>query len=175
MPLQPVPGSRVWRLLRHRWCDERDVARALPDDALARLEAAIHASEHQHTGELRISVEAGLPLSYLWRRASARARAIALFGKLNVWDTEHNNGVVIYLLLAERSIEIVADRGLARKVPAAEWQAMVALLAPACRAGDFEGGLQHCVSLVGDLLQQHFPAAEGGAPRNELSNSVDLR
>ena len=74
------------------------------------------ASERRHSGEIRVCVEAGLPLSYLWRGATARERAVTMFGKLRVWDTEHNNGVLIYLLLAEHRIEIVADRGLNRHV-----------------------------------------------------------
>ena len=88
--------------------------------ALARLQARVAASEATHSGEIRLCIEAGLPLSYLRRRATARERAVAMFGKLRVWDTAHNNGVLIYLLLAEHAIEIVADRGLSARVDAAE-------------------------------------------------------
>ena len=87
-------------------------ARTRPPTAVERLRERVAASERRHSGEIRICVEAGLPLSYLWRGLSARDRAITMFGKLRVWDTEHNNGVLIYLLLAEHAIEIVADRGL---------------------------------------------------------------
>ncbi|MBA2723381.1 MAG: TPM domain-containing protein, partial [Methylibium sp.] len=99
---------KLGRLLRHRWLDEDDVRRALGVDALARIEARVRASEAHHSGEIRVCVEAGLPLSYLWRDAAPRERAVTLFGKLRVWDTENNNGVLIYLLLAEHAIEIVA-------------------------------------------------------------------
>ena len=85
--------NRFARILKHRWLDERDVQRALPAAALARIEARVAASEQEHSGEIRVVVEAGLPLSYLWRGLRARDRAITLFGKLRVWDTAHNNGV----------------------------------------------------------------------------------
>jgi uncharacterized membrane protein len=102
--------GRLARILKHRWLDETDVARALDAAALTRLEQHVATSETRHSGEIRLCVEAGLPLSYLWRNATARQRAVTMFGKLRVWDTEHNNGVLIYLLLAEHAIEIVADR-----------------------------------------------------------------
>ena len=127
--------------------DETDSARALNEAALARLEAQVAASESRHSGEIRMCVEAGLPLSYLWRGLRAReARAVTMFGKLRVWDTEHNNGVLIYLLLAEHAIEIVADRGLTRHVPQAQWDGMVAGMRDAFRAGQFEAGLQQAIA-----------------------------
>jgi uncharacterized membrane protein len=169
------PTSRMWRLLRHRWFDERDAARALGAAALGRLEAQVAASERRHSGEIRLCVEAGLPLSYLWRRASARERAVALFGKLRVWDTEHNNGVLIYLLLAENAIEIVADRGLARHVPQAHWEEVLAGMREAFRAGRFEPGLQAAVQAVDDMLARHFPLAIGETNPNELPDAPDLR
>ena len=114
--------NRLLRILKHRWFDERDAQRALGRDGLKRLQARVAASERRHSGEIRICVEAGLPLSYLWRSASARERAVAMFGKLRVWDTEHNNGVLIYLLLADHAIELVADRGLNHHVSAGQWK-----------------------------------------------------
>ncbi|MEP7302878.1 MAG: TPM domain-containing protein, partial [Caldimonas sp.] len=88
------------RLLKHRLVDEGDTRRALPDAALRRIEAHVAASEARHSGQIRVCVEAGLPFGYLRRGATARERAVAMFAKLRVWDTEHNNGVLIYLLLA---------------------------------------------------------------------------
>ena len=160
--------GRLARILRHRWHDETDVARALDAAALARLTERVAASERHHSGEIRICVEAGLPLAYLWRHAQARERAIALFGELRVWDTEHNNGVLIYLLLAERAIEIVADRGLQRQVAAAQWRALADALAAALRAGRFEQGLAAAVAGVDALLVRHFPIAPGEPNPNEL-------
>jgi uncharacterized membrane protein len=160
--------GRWRRLLRHRWHDERDALRLLGDGALDRLQQRVQASERRHTGEIRVCVEAGLPLSYLWRGAGARERAIAMFGKLRVWDTEHDNGVLIYLLLAERAIEIVADRGLARRVPVGIWPALVARMADGFRNGRFEDGLAQAIDTVEGLLVQHFPLAEGAQRPNEL-------
>lgn len=168
------PGNRVLRLVRHRWHDETDAVRALGPDGLARLEARIAASERGHGGEIRVCVEAGLPLSYLWRRATPRMRAVSLFGKLRVWDTEHNSGVLIYLLLAEHAIEIVADRGIARRVDPATWRRIVDGLAADLRAGRHREGLEAAVDAVTALLRTHWPVAEGESNPDELPNRVEL-
>ena len=167
--------NKLLRLLKHRTLDERDALRALGRDGLKRLEARVAASERHHSGEIRVCVEAGLPLSYLWRNASARERAVAMFGKLRVWDTEHNNGVLIYLLLAEHRIEIVADRGLNRFVDAAQWQAITAAMRGAFRSGQFEAGLNDAIAAVDALLAQHFALAPGAVNVNELPDAAHLR
>ncbi len=167
--------NRWLRILKHRWTDETDAARALGPEALQRLEQRVATSETRHSGEIRLCVEAGLPLSYLWRDATPRQRAVTMFGKLRVWDTEHNNGVLIYLLLAEHAIEVVADRGLARRVPPETWQQLVAGMREAFRAGRFEDGLAPAVDRVDALLAAHFPLAEGQANPNELPDGADLR
>jgi uncharacterized membrane protein len=162
MPLQ--------RFIRHRLWDEDDARRVLPADALARLQQRVADSERRHSGEIRVCVEASLPLSYLWRDAPVRERAVAMFSKLGVWDTEHNNGVLIYLLLAEHRIEIVADRALARRVDAGLWQQLVDAMGDAFRAGRFEPGLNEAIDAVGALLVAHFPRAPGSTTQrlNEL-------
>jgi uncharacterized membrane protein len=160
--------NRWLRILKHRWLDETDARRALDDAALARLAARVQRSEQRHSGEIRLCVEAGLPLSYLWRAAPPRERALAMFGKLRVWDTEHNNGVLIYLLLAEHAIEIVADRGLNQQVPAAEWRRLSDGMAAAFKAGRFEQGLGEAIDAVDALLQRHFALGEGTRNPNEL-------
>ena len=167
--------GRFARILKHRWTDETDARRALKPEALQRLEARVAASEAKHSGEIRLCVEAGLPLSYLWRGATARQRAVTMFGKLRVWDTEHNNGVLIYLLLAEKAIEIVADRGLARHVPQSRWDSLVAGMREAFRAGHFEQGLAQAVDAVDGLLGQHFALAPGQLNPNELPDRAELR
>jgi uncharacterized membrane protein len=167
--------NRWLRILKHRWTDETDAARALGPEALQRLEQRVALSERRHSGEIRLCVEAGLPLSYLWRGATPRQRAITMFGKLRVWDTEANNGVLIYLLLAEHAIEVVADRGLARAVPPETWPQLVAGMREAFRAGRFEDGLAEAVDRVDALLVAHFPLAEGQANPNELPDGADLR
>ena len=163
--------NRWLRLLRHRWLDEDDARRALGADALTRIQERVRASEHSHSGEIRICIEAGLPLSYVWRGLSARQRAITLFGKLRVWDTEHNNGVLIYLLLAEHRIEIVADRGLSRHVDAAAWHRIVDGMGAAFRAGRFEEGLVAAIDAVDARLRERFPLAPGEPNPNELPDA----
>ena len=167
--------NRFMRILKHRWLDERDLARALDDATLARIEARVAASEKRHSGEIRVCAEAGLPLSYLWRGATARERAVTMFGKLRVWDTAHNNGVLIYLLLAEHRIEIVADRGLNERVSPSQWQEVTDRMRAAFRQGQFEAGLNDAIDAVDALLAQHFPLAPGQANPNELSDRPHLR
>ena len=163
------------RLLKHRLLDEGDARRALGADALARIESRVAASEARHSGQIRVCVEAGLPLSYLLRRATARDRAVAMFGKLRVWDTAHNNGVLIYLLLAERAIEIVADRGLNGAAEPVAWQQVNGLMGDAFRAGRFEAGLIQAIDGVDAILVRHFPLASGQAGLNELPDAPVLR
>ncbi|HYD75135.1 TPM domain-containing protein [Ramlibacter sp.] len=165
---------KLQRILRHSWLDESDTRKAIPPELVERLAARVAASERRHTGEIRIYVEAGLPLSYLWREASPRERAIAMFGKLRVWDTEQNNGVLIYLLLAEHAIEIVADRGLAHVVGPGHWEVIVQHMRDAFRAGRFEDGLTHALEEVSALLVEHFPLEPGAANPNELPDTPVL-
>jgi len=159
------------RLVRHRLFDERDARRALGPEALARIQQRIAASEARHSGEIRVCVEAGLPFSYLRRAASARDRAVAMFGKLRVWDTAANNGVLIYLLLAEHAIEIVADRGLLPHVDAATWERIMATMQAAFKEGRFAAGIEQAVDAVDALLVRHFPLAEGAVNPNELPDA----
>jgi uncharacterized membrane protein len=163
--------SRLGRIWRHQWMDEADVRRVLPDAAMERLAARVAASERRHSGEIRICVEAGLPLSYLRRDASARERAVTMFGKLRVWDTENNNGVLVYLLLAEHAIEIVADRGISARVSAAEWSAMTQRMGAAFREGRFEDGVTQALEEMSALLVEHFPLADDQPDTNELPDA----
>jgi len=167
--------NRLLRILKHRARDDTDTRRAINPDVVRRLQQRVQASERQHSGEIRVCVEAGLPLSYLWRGLSARDRAVTMFGKLRVWDTAHNNGVLIYLLLAEHAIEIVADRGLNAHVSAAQWAAIVATMREAFRARRHEQGLNAAIDAVDALLRQHFALAPGHANPNELPDEPDLR
>ena len=163
--------SRLWRFVHHGFYSRRHVRRVLDDAVMKRLQALVSESETRHSGEIRIVVEAGLPNSYLWKRLSARDRAITLFGKLRVWDTEHNNGVLIYLLLAERRIEIIADRALDRRVSIIEWHNLLGDMRAEFVAGRFEQGLTAAVAAVGGLLRQHFPLAPGESNPNELPDA----
>lgn len=168
--------QRIARLFKHRWME--DAHRIVAPEAVQRLMQGVAASEAHHSGEVRICIEAGLPNSYLLRpdsmAALTRQRALAQFGKLRVWDTERNNGVLIYLLLAERAIELVADRGLNRHVSPAQWQALVQRLGSTLHAGRFEGGLSQALAEVSALLATHFPLQAGDANPNELPDQPTL-
>ena len=168
---------KIKTMLRHLWLDASDAKRAIGPDVLLRLTQRVAASEHRHTGQIRICVEAALPMSYLWRLGIQttltdviRQRAVMLFSKLRVWDTERNNGVLIYLQLAERAIEIVADRGLSQHVSDAQWQAMVVRMSANFAALRFEDGLTHALEEVSALLVAHFPLMADGQRADELPN-----
>lgn len=143
------------RLLRHLWREGAGAGRLLDDAALDRLAERVRRSERVHGGEIRICIEGALPWSYLWRGATARERAIMMFAKLRVWDTEANNGVLIYLLRAERAIEIVCDRGIARAVPQPAWDALARSLGTALAQGQVEAGLAAALDAVDALLREH--------------------
>jgi len=153
---------RLARLVRHRWT-EMHLRKALPPHALQELETLIAHSELRHTGQVRICVEAGLPFSYIWHDATARQRALSMFGKLRVWDTEHNNGVLIYLLLADHAIEIVADRALHRTMSDEQWQTLISDMQSAFKGGHFHIGLMSALERVSRQLETHFPSRPGTA------------
>ena len=167
-----------FRVLRHRSLDLHDTQRAIPPEMVDRLMARVAASEQRHTGEIRIYVESSLPSSYLWRGASARERSVMMFSKLRVWDTTHNNGVLIYLMLADHAIELVVDRGITTHVPAHHWQMVVTRMADAFRGGRYEDGLTQALEEVSAVLVEHFPAWDAaGAPQdnpNELPDAPVL-
>lgn len=154
------------RFLRHLVTDHWSVRRRFPPSALDRIEQAIAQGERTHDGQVRLAIEAALPLLRVVRRASPNARARELFAQLGVWDTEANCGVLVYLLLADRHVEIVADRGIHAKVGSEAWHAICARMQSAFREGDFANGLERGLTEIGELLAQHFPAREGH--RNEL-------
>jgi uncharacterized membrane protein len=162
------------RLIRHRWLDERDAKRALGPQGLARIQARVAASEALHTGQIRVCIEAGLPYAHSRRQAPVRERAVALFGELGVWDTAQNNGVLIYLLLAEHTIEIVADRGLNTHVPSATWAAIIDHMKPGLRAHRFADALIEAVDAVDVQLRLAFPRLPGHEERNELPDAPVL-
>lgn len=153
------------RLLRHRWAEAAS-RRALSPQVLHRLGSHVSASERLHTGQIRVIAEASLPWSYLRRHASPRERAIMLFSKYRVWDTEHNNGVLIYLLLADRDVEVVADRGIHAKVGSQEWEKICRKMETAFKQANYEGGVVSGIQAVTQHLVKHFPAS--GAGQNEL-------
>lgn len=141
---------------------------SFPKVVLAEIECAIEQSELQHCGELRFAVENTLALARVWRGISARQRAIEVFSNLRVWDTEENSGVLIYLLLADREVHIIADRGIAKRVAQAEWDATAEAMQKEFKQGDFLHGSIRGIERITLLLAAHFPP--GTSNPNELAN-----
>lgn len=160
---------RLGRLMRHLALPDWWMLRTFPKHTLASLEQAIAASEHGHRGELRFVVEASLPFPELLHDESPRARAIELFSRLRVWDTEHNSGVLIYVQLIDRHVEIVADRGINIRVGEAFWRAVCRRMESAFRDGQFESGTLRALEEVTGALVEHFPAS--GDNPDELPNT----
>jgi uncharacterized membrane protein len=152
-------------LLEHRW----RVRRIFPPKVLAAIEQAIKAGEATHSGQIRFVVEGALDGKPLFRNQSARERALDIFSHLRIWDTAHNNGVLIYLLLADRKVEIIADRGVDAKVGAAGWEKICRAMETDFKAGNFESGVIRGIEAVSRQLAAHFP--KHGVGRNELPDA----
>lgn len=157
------------RLMRHLLTPPWQVRRAFPTHSLRAIEAAIAASERTHSGQVCFVVEAALELAPLWRGQSARARAIDVFAQERAWDTAQNNGVLIYLLLADRDVEIVADRGIHAHVGAPAWERICADMESAFRKGQFETGVLAGIRAVGAEIARHYPGT--GRHGNELADA----
>lgn len=158
--------KRIGRhLLEHRW----RVRRIFPAEVLTTIERAIKASEATHSGQVRFVVEGALDGKPLFRDQPARERALDIFSRLRIWDTVHNNGVLIYLLLADRDFEIIADRGIDAKVGAAGWEGICKAMETDFRAGNFAGGVIKGIDAVSRHLAAHFP--KHGAGPNELPDA----
>jgi len=139
-----------------RW----QISRRFSTRTMHTIAAAIRESETLHMGELRFVVEAGLDWPDLISGLTSRERALQVFSQLRIWDTEHNSGVLIYLLLAEHKVEIVADRGINSRVGHAAWINICQDMEKQFHTGNFEAGVLVGVSAITALLQQHFPALE---------------
>ena len=142
-----------------------------PPALMSRIGAAIAQGEQLHTGQVMFAVEADLPCAELWRKTDARARAEHVFAVLRTWDTHANNGVLVYLLLADHAIEIVADRGLDGHVHPEQWQAVCERLRSGLKAGDDEPALLAALGEVAVLLAGAYPAHEGTQRMNELPDA----
>src|SRR3954470_17116583 len=152
-------------LLHHHWWKKK----YFPPKVLAEIEQAIKAGEATHSGQVRFVVEGALDGVPLFRDQPARERALDIFSHLRIWDTAHNDGVLIYLLLADRDVEIVADRGIDAKVGDAGWEKICVEMETQFRAGNFEGGVIKGIEAVSRELATHFPA-QGPGP-NELPDA----
>ena len=156
---------KILRILKHLLTTHGQAKRAFPRGALNAIEAAIKASEAAHAGEIRFVVEGALDGVPLFKGQSPRNRAIELFAQLRVWDTEYNNGLLIYLLLADRAVEIVADRGIHAKVGTDAWSKVCRPMEMAFKRSNYQEGVISGVQAVTQYLVQHFPADDH---RNEL-------
>ena len=158
----------IIRFIAHIFSHPWQVRRHFSTDALHNIEKAISTSEKTHAGEIRFVVEAGLHPYEILCKKTPKKRAVELFGRLNIWDTEHNNGVLIYLLLADRDVEIVGDRGIHQYLGLGGWEAICREMEALFRKGEFEAGVLHGIDKISTVLKKHFP--QKGASRNELSN-----
>jgi uncharacterized membrane protein len=163
-----VMAITMQRLWRHLITDRGDVQRALPPEELARIENAIADGERRHAGQVCFAVEAALPLARVWQGQTPRERALEVFGSLRVWDTERNDGVLVYLLLADRDVEIVADRGIHRHVGAPTWEAVCKTMETAFHEGRYGEGVARGIGEISGLLAEHSP--RGDDEPNELSD-----
>ncbi len=160
------------RIAKHLLMTRWHVNQVFPRDSLAAIEQAIKASETSHTGEIRFAIEGALDIEPLLQGQTARERAIEVFSQQRVWDTENNNGVLIYLLLADRDVEIVADRQVHAKVGSREWESICRAMETAFRQAEFQCGVVDGIQAVTRHLAQHFPAS--GANPNELPDKPVL-
>jgi uncharacterized membrane protein len=159
----------IKRIAKHLLMTHWQVNRAFPSQTLIDIEQAIKASETAHVGEIRFAVEGALHTTPLFKGQSGRERAIEVFSQLRIWDTAHNNGVLIYLLLADRDIEIVADRGLHAKVGSLEWENICRAMESSFKQENYKDGVIGGIQAATRHLVKHFPAV--GDVRNELPDS----
>ncbi len=158
--------QRIGRTWRHLTSSGAEARHAFPETTLAAISEAITAGEQTHRGEVRLIVEKALDFDDAWDGVTNRQRALALFADYGVWDTEDNCGVLIYVNLAEHKVDIVADRGIDRKIDSATWQAVCRTMTDGFKAGHFHDATLAAIAQVNELLQHHFPA--NGPRANEL-------
>ena len=164
----------VARVGRHLFSTQRAAHRLFGRDALGRLQDVIADGEQRHRGDVRLIVESALPLRKVMRGMSPRHRALDLFGTYRVWDTEHNNGVLLYLNVADRRVEIVADRAASHAIDDATWRAITERATGSFASGAFEAGTAAALVAIHDAMARAFPA-DGRPPSRELDDAPILR
>lgn len=158
----------IIRFFKHMFSHPWQVSSHFSAEALRNIEKSIAASEKKHAGEIRFVVEAGLHPYEIVFKKTPKKRAIELFGRLNIWDTEYNNGVLIYLLLADRDVEIVGDRGIHQHVGHDGWEVICREMETLFRKSEFEAGVLQGIEQISVVLEKHFP--QNGSRKNEISN-----
>jgi uncharacterized membrane protein len=167
---------KIGRMIRHVTATHWRTRMMFPSATLDAIEKAIASAESTHAGEIRFAIETALTPRHILKDVAPRAHALDVFAHLRVWDTDNNNGVLIYVQLADRNVEIVADRGFQGKVSPAEWEAVCRLMEEHFRAGRFQIGSVAGVEAIGNLLARHFPqnAAQAAAAHNQLPDRPTL-
>ncbi len=160
------------RMLKHLCASRVRTRRRFSREVTAAIESAVVAAEQRTSGEIRFAIETALDLPELWRDKPPRECAVEAFARLHVWDSELNNGVLIYVLIADRDVEIVADRGAAARISPNEWEAVCRLMESHFREGRFREGSLAGVEAVGGLLEREFPSR--AVDRDELPNQPAL-
>lgn len=163
----------VHRLLKHLFFMPWQLRRDFPPTVADRITAAVRHSEKTHCGEVRFVVEGALHGGRILHGLSPRARALEVFSELRVWDTEHNNGILIYVLMADRQVEIIADRGIVSRVDPNEWKGVCRVMERAFGEGQFEHGSLEGIRLVSEHLAKHFPPS--ASDTNELPDAPVIR
>jgi uncharacterized membrane protein len=149
------------RTVKHLLTTRRSVKRCFSESGLAAIDKAIAESKVLHGGEIRFAIEPALHPAQLWRNLGPRERAVELFSELRVWDTEHNSGVLIYVLLADRAIEIVADRGVHVRVGATGWTLIADAMRADFAAGRFQEGALDGIAAISRELLDFLPTGSG--------------
>ena len=159
-----MDGGRLWR---HLLATQRGAHRLFSEQTLGRLQDIVRDGEAGHRGEVRLIVESALPFRKVWRGMTTRQRALDLFGTFRVWDTEENNGVLLYINIADRKLEVIADRAASRAIGGPHWQTVCDLALDAFRVGDFERGVSEALTAIHEALASAYPSS-GHAHANQL-------
>ncbi len=165
---QEAGNMNLTRIIKHLFYPGWWLRRDFPPQDMQRIESAIKASEEKHSGEIRFAIESSLPLKALWRNEPMHERAIEVFSLLRVWDTEDNNGVLIYLLLADQKVEITTDRNINKVVKQSDWELICRLMENHFKQELFAEGVIQGIEEISKLLEEHFPAHNKN--ENELPN-----
>ena len=165
---QEAGNMNFTRVIKHLFYPGWWLQRDFPPQDMQRIESAIKTSEEKHSGEIRFAIESSLPLKALWRNEPMHERAIEVFSLLRVWDTEDNNGVLIYLLLADKKVEITADRNINKVVKQSDWELICRLMENYFKQELFAEGVIQGIEEISKLLEEHFPAHHKN--ENELPN-----
>lgn len=157
------------RALRHLGTTQSAARKAFPPEAQHQLQVAVHAGEQHHRGEVRVAIESGMPVGHAWAGVTPRERARALFGALEVWNTEDHSGVLLYINLADHAVELLADRGIDARVGQTAWRQLCDDLARGLAKELSVNPVLDAIARIHALLIEHYPS-DGGYNPNELDD-----